>query len=96
VSNVEQYLFPAADSRGNPNGGAAAFYDSVAALPSDASSVFIRSSNAGGRGGGAAAGQGFVGAAGRASDLASIQLTLQALAEGRLRAYNDLFTIPAP
>jgi hypothetical protein len=95
VSNVEQYLFPAADSRGNPNGGSTAFYASVAALPIDGSSVFIRSSNAGGRGGGAAAGRGFVGAAGRTSDLASIALTLQALAGGRIKAYNDLFAILA-
>jgi hypothetical protein len=33
VSNVEQYLFQGADSRGHANGGAATFYANVAALP---------------------------------------------------------------
>jgi hypothetical protein len=96
VSNVEQYLFQGADSRGNANGGAATFYANVAALPRHPSGVFIRSSNAGGRGGGAAAGRGFVGAAGRSSDIASITETLRAFAEGRIGSYNDLFAVPAP
>lgn len=64
ASNVEQYLFQGADSRGNGNGGAAA-------------------------------GRGFVGAAGRSSDIASIEETLRAFAEGRIATYNDLFTIAA-
>lgn len=96
ASNVEQYLFQGADTRGNGNGGAAAFYANVAALPRHPSSVFIRSSNAGGRGGGAAAGRGFVGAAGRASEVASIEETVRAFAEGRIDTYNDLFSIGVP
>jgi hypothetical protein len=42
VSNVEGYLFRGGDRRGNPNGGAAMFYDNVARLPLDVSSTFIR------------------------------------------------------
>jgi hypothetical protein len=42
VSNVEGYLFQGGDRIGNPNGGAAAFYENVAALPLDGSSTFIR------------------------------------------------------
>jgi hypothetical protein len=42
VSNVEQYLFQGGDRIGNPNGGAAAFYENVATLPLDRSSTLIR------------------------------------------------------
>src|SRR4030095_16498075 len=63
TSNVEQYLFQGADTRGNLNGGGASFFANVAALPLDAASVFVRSSNAGGRG--TNLGRGFVGALGR-------------------------------
>ena len=40
LSNVERYLF---QGNGNQNGGWTTFYDNVATLPLDASSVFIRS-----------------------------------------------------
>jgi hypothetical protein len=42
VSNVEGYLFRGGDRMGNPNGGAERFYDSVATLPLDDRSTFIR------------------------------------------------------
>jgi hypothetical protein len=42
LSNVEGYLFQGGDRRGNPNGGAARFYDNVAALPLNQASTFIR------------------------------------------------------
>jgi len=42
TSNVEGYLFQGGDRRGNPNGGAAKFYDNAAALPLDMTSTFIR------------------------------------------------------
>ena len=42
LSNVEGYLFQGGDRRGNPNGGAAQFYDNAATLPLDTASVFIR------------------------------------------------------
>jgi hypothetical protein len=42
LSNVEGYLFQGGDRRGNPNGGAARFYDNAAALPLDETSTFIR------------------------------------------------------
>jgi hypothetical protein len=42
LSNVEGYLFQGGDRRGNPNGGAARFYDNAATLPLDRASTFIR------------------------------------------------------
>jgi hypothetical protein len=42
LSNVEGYLFQGGDRRGNPNGGAARFYDNASTLPLDKSSTFIR------------------------------------------------------
>jgi hypothetical protein len=50
TSNVEGYLFRGGDRQGNPNGGAARFYDNVSALPLNRSSTFIRwVPNGGGR-----------------------------------------------
>jgi hypothetical protein len=91
TSNVEQYLFQGADSRGNVNGGGENFYANVATLPLDASSMFIRSGNAGGRG--LNVGRGFVGGLGRMNVYASIQETLAAVKDGRVRTYGDLFLL---
>jgi hypothetical protein len=91
TSNVEQYLFQGADSRGNVNGGGENFYANVATLPLDPSSMFIRSGNAGGRG--LNVGRGFVGGLGRMNVFASIQETLAAVKDGRVRTYGDLFLL---
>jgi hypothetical protein len=91
TSNVEQYLFQGADTRGNVNGGGENFYANVATLPLDASSLFIRSGNAGGRG--LNIGRGFVGPSGRVNVVASIQETLAAVKDGRVRSYADLFLL---
>ena len=81
LSNVERYLF---QSNGNVNGGWTSFYENVATLPLDASSTFIRSG-----GGGLQGGFGM-----RAPNvMASIQETLAAVKDGRIRTYNDIFTI---
>jgi hypothetical protein len=42
LSNVEGYLFQGGDRQGNPNGGAAAFYENAASLPLLPSSAFVR------------------------------------------------------
>ena len=81
LSNVERYLF---QITGNQNGGWTAFYDNVATLPLDASSTFIRSVSGGSQGGGAGM---------RAPNvIASIQQTLAAVKDGRIRDYEDVFT----
>jgi hypothetical protein len=85
LSNVERYLF---QSSGNQNGGWTNFFDNVATLPLDASSTFIRSGGGGFQGGGAGM---------RAANvLASIQETLAAVKDGRIRTYNDVFSIVKP
>ena len=83
LSNVEQYLF---QGNGNQNGGSTNFYNSVATLPLDASSTFIRSGGGGGGGLGGFGGR-------RPNVLASIQETLAAVKAGRIRSYNDLFSL---
>ncbi len=80
LSNVERYLF---QSTGNQNGGWTKFYDNVATLPLDASSTFIRSVS-----GGVARGAPGM----RAPNvLASMQETLAAVKDGRIRTYDDVF-----
>jgi hypothetical protein len=87
TSNVESYLFNQNQGRGRGviNGGATNFYQNVATLPLDASSVFIRSgapsSNAGGRGG-----------MGN-SQVAPIQATVNAYSANKIQVYNDIFYI---
>ena len=85
LSNVERYLF---QSNGNQNGGWTNFYDNVATLPLDASSTFIRSGGGGFQGGGAGMRV--------ANVLASMQETLAAVKDGRIRTYNDVFSIVKP
>ena len=87
LSNVENYLFQNQGGRGNPNGGAANFYNNVAALPLDSSSTFIRSRSGG-------AGGGIGGLSRPPNELASIQETLAAFKDGRIRVYQDVFDIP--
>jgi hypothetical protein len=88
LSNVEQYLFQNQGGPGNPNGGASNFYANVATLPLDARSTFIRSR--GGQAGGGGGGGGF----GRApNELASMEETLAAVKDGRIRSYIDVFNI---
>jgi hypothetical protein len=79
LSNVERYLF----LRGpNQNGGWESFYENVAAMPLSASSTFIRSVS-----GNTLGLQGM-----RAPNvLASMQETLAAVKDGRIRTYNDVF-----
>ncbi len=86
LSNVENYLFQNQGGPGNPNGGAANFYGNVATLPLDSSSTFIRSRSGGGGG--------FGGASRPPNELASIQETLNAVKDGRIRVYQDVFSIP--
>jgi hypothetical protein len=82
LSNVERYLF---QGSGNMNGGWTSFYDNVATFPLDASSTFIRSGGGGFQGGGFGM---------RAANvLASMAETLAAVKDGRIRTYNDVFTI---
>jgi len=87
LSNVENYLFQNQGGPGNPNGGASNFYGNVATLPLDSSSTFIRS-RSGGSGGG-------IGGVSRPpNELASIQETLTAVKDGRIRVYQDVFNVP--
>ena len=81
LSNVERYLF---QITGNQNGGWTNFYDNVATLPLDPSSTFIRSVSGGSQGG-----------AGMRSPnvLASMQETLAAVKDGRIRGYDDVFSM---
>jgi hypothetical protein len=83
LSNVERYLFQG--SGVNQNGGWTSFYNNVATLPLDASSTFIRSV------GGVAPGPG--GGMRSPNVLASIEETLAALKDGRIRTYDDVFTL---
>jgi hypothetical protein len=83
VSNVESYLFRAAP--GAPNGGAQKFYENVAALPLDPSSIFIRVSN------NDAFKQVYPG---YSTHLGSIAETLQAFKENRLYTIRDVFALP--
>ncbi|HET9130329.1 MAG TPA: hypothetical protein VFO86_05235, partial [Terriglobia bacterium] len=87
LSNVENYLFQNQGGPGNPNGGAANFYANVAALPLDSSSTFIRSRSGG-------AGGGIGGVSRPPNELASIQETLNAVKDGRIRVYQDVFNVP--
>ena len=82
LSNVERYLF---QSNGNQNGGWTSFYNNVATLPLDASSTFIRSGGNGFQGGGAGMRSPNV--------LAGMLETLAAVRDGRIRTYNDVFSI---
>jgi hypothetical protein len=82
LSNVERYLF---QFTGNQNGGWRSFYQNVAALPLDSSSVFIRSVSGGVRGGGFGMRLPNV--------LASMQETLAAVNNGTIRTYDDVFDL---
>jgi hypothetical protein len=86
-SNVEQYLF---QGNGNQNGGWKNFYNSVATLPLDASSTFIRS--IGGRGFGFGGRFGGRGGGGMRSPnvLASMKDTVAAVKAGRVQNYSDI------
>jgi hypothetical protein len=90
TSNVESYLFNQNSGRGGRgvvNGGATNFYQNVATLPLEASSVFIRSgvpvANGGGRGGGGM----------NNSQIAPIQATVNAYVANKIQTYNDIFFI---
>jgi hypothetical protein len=85
LSNVERYLFQSTGV--NQNGGWTNFYNNVATLPLDSSSTFIRSA-----GGGV---PGSRGAGGMRSPnlLASMQETVAAVKDGRIRSYDDVFTL---
>ena len=87
LSNVENYLFQNQGGPGNPNGGATSFYGNVATLPLDTSSTFIRSRSGG-------AGGGIGGVSRPPNELASIEETLKAVKDGRIRVYQDVFNIP--
>jgi hypothetical protein len=86
LSNVENYLFQNQGGPGNPNGGATNFYGNVATLPLDSFSTFIRSRSGGGGGG--------IGGSRPPNELASIQETLNAVKDGRIRVYQDVFNVP--
>jgi hypothetical protein len=89
-SNVEQYLF---QGNGNQNGGWRNFYNSVATLPLDATSTFIRS-RGGGRGFGGFGGFGGPGGGMRSPNvLASIQETVEAVKSGRVQTYSDILML---
>ena len=76
VSNVEQYLTPVSKLR--------SFYDSVATLPINPSSTFIRSAQIQGVQPGLAQ-----------SSIGSIQTALDAVLEGRALTWNDILRLPA-
>jgi hypothetical protein len=82
LSNVEQYLF---QQRPNaPNGGWSNFYQNVATLPVDTSSVFIRSGNS----------QNFTGRAGGLTPVMSRVLeVLEAFREGTIRNQADVLML---
>jgi hypothetical protein len=86
-SNVEQYLF---QGNGNQNGGWKNFYASVATLPLDATSTFIRSAG-GGRGFGGFGGRG--GGMRAPNLLASMQETVAAVKSGKIQSYNDVLML---
>jgi hypothetical protein len=79
ASNVEQYLFQ--------DGIAFNYYDSVAELPTDSTSVFIRSNGGGGRGGGFGGPGGMRGP----NYMCPIQQLLSVYKAGRIGYYGDIF-----
>ena len=82
--NVERYLFQSSGTRT----AADELLRQRRHAPLDASSTFIRSGGGGFQGGGAGM---------RAANvLASIQETLAAVKDGRIRTYNDVFSIVKP
>ncbi len=85
VSNVEQYLFQ--------DGIARNYYDNIATVPTDSTTMFIRSGGGGGNcPGGYGGGGGFGGAGGmRASVIGSVQVLLKAVGEGKVQCYGDVF-----
>jgi hypothetical protein len=82
LSNVERYLF---QNNGNRNGGWTNFYDNVSMLPLDSSSTFIRSGGGGALGGG--------GGMRSPNVMAGMLDTIAAVKDGRIRTYNDIFSI---
>ena len=83
VSNVEQYLFMQGDE-------AQRFYANVATLPTDASSTFIRSFSAGGRGGGPIA-RPLHQQSGRSMQLISgVEALVKAYKAGEVKSWNDV------
>ncbi len=81
VSNVESYLFR---STANQNGGSKNFYDNVATLPLDSSSMFIRSWNGGGP----------LPPGGMPFTLLSpIHETLMAVEDGRIQTARDVYSL---
>ena len=83
VSNVEQYLFMQGDE-------AQRFYANVAMLPTDASSTFIRSFSAGGRGGGTIA-RPLRQQSGRSMQLLSgVEALVKAYRAGEVKSWNDV------
>jgi hypothetical protein len=80
ASNVEQYLFQ--DNK------AWSYYENVATLPIDSSSVFIRSGNGGGRGT-----MNGLGGMNQPNRMCSIQRLLDVNKAGRIGSYNDIFLL---
>jgi hypothetical protein len=81
LSNVETYLFR---STANPNGGSKNFYDNVATLPLNPSSMFIRSWSGGGP----------LPPGGMPFTLLSpILETLKAVEDGRVQTVRDVFSL---
>ena len=82
-ANVERYLFQ--PNNLNQNGGWTNFYENVATLPLDASSMFIRSVGGSVPGG--------PGGMRLPNVLSSMQDTLAAVENGRIQTYNDVVSI---
>jgi len=94
VSNVEQYLFQQSMLQGDGRsvsvvGSAPNFYNNVATLPVDETSVFIRSGTPNMGGTGPSYYTNF-------SQLSPILVTLDALKSGRILVYADVFKIRVP
>jgi hypothetical protein len=85
LSNVEQYLFRP-PTGGSPTPIHREFYESVATLPLNESSMFIRSGNAGGGGRGG----------GLTPMMSSILDVLGAFKEGRINAQQDVLSMSTP
>jgi hypothetical protein len=81
LSNVERYLF---QRTFNQNGGWTNFFENVSTFPLDKSSTFIRS---------VSGVPGGLGGMRLPNVLASIQETLAAVQDGRIRTYSDVFEI---
>ncbi len=96
LSNVEQYLFPGRFTTGGPDEPWARFYASVATLPLDSTSRFIRSATTGfGRGGGF----GFNGGTPQfmMQQLTSSMLEIVGAArDGQIRGYQDVIGRSTP